>query len=698
MGGIYRPGLGGYGYDDDRYGGRDDDRNGYGREKEWGDDRYGRYGDHHSRDSDEHYGRDDDYRGRSRSVDGYGYSSRSRSSDRERDCGFEDDGQYSSRGSGARADDYSQDGSVSGKGLERKISEQNLNAPPSYEEAVGEARSSVHSERGGEILTTPAPIVPAPVSTSPCQTEASATPSSASPPPAVSVSLPASAPVNKETESFDEFDPRSSVAVAPTTSGNAEMDLLGSLSDSFSSNPLAVMPATLTTTVSEVDASANFSTGTTFAAAPSASQPFDDPFGDGPFRAIATTDAAPFQSQNIAPTSSFVASSELSQSTNPYGQVPSAMTSSFAPQDFPTSNQDAIDILADILPPCESSHPIPSQMSVPSQPVLMNGYSSQAGQHEMQKSFPPQTALQNNFVAQSGFPGQPGAVPGFDGQTNPEPQTGFAGPTPHPAQKTANYHGNYLQQQQQAEAAPQMGSQPSPVGPTLQYSNSNLLPQTSHGSFVSTAPSQSTVPASTALALVPQPAKDKFETKSTVWADTLSRGLVNLDISGPKTNPLSDIGVDFDAINRREKRMEKPTTSAVTSTITMGKAMGLGSGMGRAGAGALGPPPNSMVGPGMGMAVGGGGGYGGGVNRPPMSMNMGIGKGMGMNMGGQTMGMGMNMSSNIGTGMNTGMGPGGAPMQPMGFPPGANMPGGYNLMMGRGGGYIQQQPYGGGYR
>lgn len=31
--------------------------------------------------------------------------------------------------------------------LERKLSEQNIGAPPSYEEAVGESRSPVHSER-----------------------------------------------------------------------------------------------------------------------------------------------------------------------------------------------------------------------------------------------------------------------------------------------------------------------------------------------------------------------------------------------------------------------------------------------------------------------------------------------------------------------------------------------------------------------
>ncbi|EPS68370.1 hypothetical protein M569_06400, partial [Genlisea aurea] len=93
--------------------------------------------------------------------------------------------------------------------------------------------------------------------------------------------------------------------------------------------------------------------------------------------------------------------------------------------------------------------------------------------------------------------------------------------------------------------------------------------------------------------------------KSSVWADTLSRGLVNLNISGPKTNPLADIGVDFDAINRKEKRMEKQTWAAAataeTSTVTMGKAMGAGSGIGRAGAGGLRapPPPNPMMGSAM---------------------------------------------------------------------------------------------------
>lgn len=127
----------------------------------------------------------------------------------------------------------------------------------------------------------------------------------------------------------------------------------------------------------------------------------------------------------------FVASSEPPLPTNPYGQVPHASTSPFASQDFPTSNKD-INILAYIYPPSGVSPPVPSQAGFPPQHVSVNGSSSQAGQHVLQTQFPPQTPLQhNNFVAQSGFPGQPAAVPSFTGQSNPVMQTGFAGPTTH---------------------------------------------------------------------------------------------------------------------------------------------------------------------------------------------------------------------------------------------------------------------------
>lgn len=141
-----------------------------------------------------------------------------------------------------------------------------------------------------------------------------------------------------------------------------------------------------------------------------------------------------------------------------------------------------------------------------------------------------------------------------------------------------------------------------------------------------------------------------------------------------KTNPLSDIGVDFDAINRKEKRAEKPAASQVTSTVTMGKAMGSQSGMGRAGASTLQPSPNSMIpGPGIGMGMVGGpggamsmGGYGGMHQQPTLNMGMGMAQGVNF-------------------------------LPQVGMRAASGMPGRYGPMMGSGGN-APQQPYGGNYR
>ncbi|KAK9046548.1 hypothetical protein V6N11_052435 [Hibiscus sabdariffa] len=210
-------------------------------------------------------------------------------------------------------------------------------------------------------------------------------------------------------------------------------------------------------------------------------------------------------------------------------------------------------------------------------------------------------------------------------------------------------------------------------------STTSILPQTS--------------PLSTGeLAIVPQPSNKKFEPKSAVWADTLSRGLVNLNISGPKANPLADIGIDFDDINRKEKRLEKPAPSTVKSTVTMGKAMGSGSGIGRVGASVLRPPATPMMGSSMGMGM-------------VMGMNMGNGSGPvgSMGMGGyggmnqQPMGMGMNnMSMNPGMGGYSGMGMHMGMVQGAHMQPQTGMSGSYNPMMGSNGN--SQQPYGGSYR
>ncbi|KAL2485409.1 Clathrin interactor EPSIN 2 [Abeliophyllum distichum] len=616
MGNMYRPGSyssgGGYGdrYDEDSYGSRDDDRNGYGREREWGqrdDDRYGRYGDSYGRDGDKYEERsgrggyrDDDYRGRSRSIDNYQYGSRSRSADRDRDRAYEDDGQYSSRGSGAKADDHSQDGSTVGRKIDRKYSEQNLNAPPSYEDAVNGARSPTYSERDGEPSQASAPKASSPPSSA-SPSDATAAAASLSPP------APATAPAsaNKKVGGFDEFDPRGSAA--PTTSGGVQMDLLGSLSESFSSNSLALVPATQQTTTSEADASENSSHGHAFLA--TSTQPFDDPFGDGPFKAVtsANTSTSSFhpsssQSSGLQQPIPQNTTTEFGSTFHDANYMPSGPSSAQLPspqQELSSHNQD-VDILADILPPSGSSLPVNSQTGYPvqaSQPTLQAGFASQPGQPSLQTSYPLQPGqsvpMASTFPAQAGqasqmgFPtqsGQPTSLAGFPSQLGSS-QAGIQNPlVGQSAESNAKFYGdNHLQSGSAGPAAMHMG----------QFSSA-------HGS-------QSVLPSSTmSSAIVPLPSKDKFETKSTVWADTLSRGLVNLNISGPKTNPLADIGVDFDSINRKERRMEKPTASTATSNVTMGKAMGSGSGIGRAGAGALRPSSNPMMGSGMGIGTTGG--------------------------------------------------------------------------------------------
>ncbi|KAL4273374.1 hypothetical protein GQ457_13G028290 [Hibiscus cannabinus] len=706
-GGMYRPGSGGYGdrYDD-HYGNRDyDDQNGYGRDREYGyrdDDRSGRYGDSNSRDGDrygrdseERYSRDgyrdDDYRGRSRSVDDHQYGTRSRSSDRDR--AFDEDG--------------------ASRQHERKHSDQNVSAPPSYEEAVIGTQSPAHSERVGQTSVAAAPGASPPASNNNPNQAAPDIRNSASPP-------------NHQVEAFDEFDPRGSVSVtaAPTTapaaaavpatavpaaSTNAEVNLLDALSDSF-----AIVPVTPENHATESDPLPTFDANQS--ASNFGNQGFDDPFGDNPFKAVPSTDAAPaaqqfstsmptFQpaiNQNAAVPQPPSANPETaanfnfgdSFSANPYSAPsvssvqPPSTNSQFVPQDMPTTNQES-DILADVFLPSGPAQPSANMYGQSVQPSA-NTYSQ-----------PPQPG--SNIYGQ---PLQPNANPyGQSAQPN--------NPYAQPMQPSSNnLYGNF--NPQTVSMAPQIpesaaqssnGSFNSHIGSTaLVSSHMAAQPQNNNdflgglisqpGSKPSMAPQTLSSSSTGALAIVPvsQPSKDKFETKSTVWADTLSRGLVNLNISGPKTNPLADIGVDFDALNRKEKRMEKPAPNAVTSTVTMGKAMGSGSGIGRSGASVLRPPANPMVGSGMGsmgMGMGGapaggmgmGGGYGG-MNQRPM--------GMGMNNMGMNPGMGMNMGMNPGMGMNMGMG-----QRPY-MQPQAGMPGGYNPMMGAGG--YSQQPYGGGYR
>ncbi|KAK1426344.1 hypothetical protein QVD17_15015 [Tagetes erecta] len=622
----YRPGSypGAGGYDDNRYegryGSRDEDRNGdgYGRERDigyqYGEERYGR---------DQH--RDDEYRGR-RSVDGDSYSRRSRSSDRDRERAYEYDGPYSSRESNAKGEDQSHDG----RQFEQKSPEQNLGVPPSYEDAVADGRSPINSERDGETKS----VSPTPVTTS-HETAVSSSPLAATavaPPPVAATPPPAATPDN-ETNGFDEFDPRGSFssfpAALPPTSVGPETDLFGSSSDPFSLNSLALVP--VADPASEADAFTNSNQPSqTFLASSSAgghNQPFDDPFGDGPFRAVSSTDGYSAPPQSTSATSLSVETPQLAAS----------MPNSANNFGYGGGFDQNIDILADLLPP-----PGPSQAGFQAPPGQQTSKPSfQGGQPTLnqdslpppQQGFPPQTG---QFMPQPGFAphgGQPSGIGGF------------------PSQMGSGYPGSNGQQHQGLYGGIEPHVSSAPVQPVAQVTATSSFYQQPQ------AQSGSALTASTgALVTVPQePAK--FETKSTVWADTLTRGLVNLNIAGSKANPLSDIGVDFEALNRKEKRMEKPSATLITSNTTMGKAMGSGSGLGRANAGALRPQPNPMMGPSMaapgaGAAPGYGAGYGG-MNQPMGQFQM----------------------------------------QP---PSGGYLPPGtYNPMIGRGGGGYGQQPYGG---
>ncbi|PPD86132.1 hypothetical protein GOBAR_DD16928 [Gossypium barbadense] len=448
-----------------------------------------RDGDRYSRDNEDRYGRDgyrdDDYKGRSTSVDGDQYGTRSRSSDRDR--AFDDDGD-SSRGSNARADDYSQDG----RRHEQKFSEQNNGAPPSYE-AVNESHSPVHSERDGETSVAAAP-------------RSSSPPASNNPNLATSDFGNLASPSNKNVEAFNAFDPRVSVSAAsagapvstpapapPTASTSSEIDLLGALSDSW-----VVVPTLSETPAAEADAHAKGSIPS-FAANPSASNSgnqkdnikrfygefkkgFDDPFGDGPFKAFPSGDAASAQQQISTPASTFQAKmSQIMEAAQPpsvkseivtgfdFGESfsasaystlnasnsqPPSGNSQFLPQDLSDPNQED-DILAEILPPSGPANDVASHtvFSAPSSqsslPVATYGQHAQSGANMYQPAQPsanPYGQLAQPSANPYGQNGQPSANPyGQPAQpsANPYGQNGqpSANPYGQPAQPSANPYG-----------------------------------------------------------------------------------------------------------------------------------------------------------------------------------------------------------------------------------------------------------------
>lgn len=730
-----------YGYrDDDRYGGPGDTPN---RE-----DRY-------SRDSNERYGRDyreDEYKG-SGSNHEYAEGSGRRSYGRERDS-YGDDEAYSSRGRGSNADGPTQDE----RPIERKLSNQQIaSPPPNYEDVTRDSQDNPHVDRNGgtvpaavtKVLSPPVPATAVP------EGQVNGVHDNT----VEDVRAPPTAQVESNGfDEFDPRGsvPDSSPPVNPAPAANSlEMDLFGS--DPISALALVSVPQPTTTSNVEAPANSGFEMNS-FVGMPPASTGFGEidasnPFGDPtPFKAVhdespvvPQTSAAPagsFQSTGPADVNPFQPASAASfgfgdtlgdltfaSNTAPEQQDIFANTASL-PSELAPGNPSAVPqqpVSANFPPqaPHSVTGPLPVTNAAPTvfapsqapQATPAFGYSQAPHPAATNQSQIPQsvtTSFAPPQVPQPAVPNQPSGQSDFFMQPAPGAGIDSLVPTHNGAPSYISQNGapSYISQQTSQFTAPanQQPSQPSflsqtstpaPQPPLITRGASQPLGlpnSVNHGGNFSLQSSSSAPPDTIISALQvaqTEPVK-KFEPKSKLWSDTLSRGLVNLDISGPKANPHADIGVDFDSINRKEKRQEKKINQApVVSTVTMGKAMGAGSGIGRAGAGAMAPPPNPM-GAGRGMVMGPGYGGGMGMNRP-MGMGMGMNQqqmGMGMNQQPMGMGMGMGMNQQPMGGMNMGMGINqGMPMRPpMGMGPGG-MPGaGYNQM---GAAYGGQQPYGG---
>ncbi|CAB4275397.1 unnamed protein product [Prunus armeniaca] len=352
----------------------------------------------------------------------------------------------------------------------------------------------------------------------------------------------------------------------------------------LSSNALAIVPTTSPTTTFEPDAHANSGSATTFVATPSASnvmsQSFDDPFGDSPFRALPS-------SETVQP----------------------QPTDFHAHRLFPSNHEPDLlnhntDILADILPP-------PGPFTCHDFTATLFSSNSSGG------FFPPQggpTAPITSHVA----PPTPTDQLHRRFYGSPSPCTWL--PQTHTGPAAQLNGGNFHPQQGSVGPVASQAVHQAPTGPGLQHNSDvlgNLFPQTGPNTSMG---SHQALPSSTgALSIVAQPPKDKFEPKSAVWADTLSRGLVNFNISGAKINPLNDIGIDLIPLTGKKRGWRSSQQLLQHLLFTMGKAMGSGSGIGRAGASVL-RVPGPAMGMGMGMGGGPGGGMGmggyGGMNQP----------------------------------------------------------------------------------
>jgi len=240
-----------------------------------------------------------------------------------------------------------------------------------------------------------------------------------------------------------------------------------------------------------------------------ASQPFSEPTGQFNPKGFSAATSQPAQTFPV-PTDQF-SQQPFSAPNSQAGQVQSSFSSpssQYAQQPFSShAGQHAFSSTGQHIQP-----PFASQGGQPAQSGGMyGGLHSQDGSPHSQNGY--------NGHMNSGNFVQPVSTTAFLSHVAPHTPTGQLSPSTN-----FSHHG--------VSTSPHMSSH-SPTHQASQFNNHFIGQQGNAGPFSSPINNQSLAPnASQSISLVSQPSKDKFETKSTVWADTLSRGLVNLNISG----------------------------------------------------------------------------------------------------------------------------------------------------------------------
>ena len=284
-------------------------------------------------------------------------------------------------------------------------------------------------------------------------------------------------------------------------------------------------------------------------------QVFEDPFGDSPFKAIPSAETPPPQSQSRPPSQPSGSNTEsvsnfgFGDSFSPPPRDRDTQSLSLDSQ-FLSASQET-DILADILP----LPPLPGTTSQQNFSVHPHAQASQSffaesGQHAQQgfsagtsqpaaeavsvpggqllqplssnpttqQPFPSHTDQSVPSVSHiyGGFPPQAGSMTEGASGMFPQTQGGHMNQTYEQGPKALT-HAHTAPELSMGRTANYLSSQ-YPIDQASQFNSGILMAQQEvHASQNAVSQSSS---------------KDKFETKSTVWADTLSRGLVNLNISG----------------------------------------------------------------------------------------------------------------------------------------------------------------------